>query len=135
MVQEEIRHFRMINSEEVIGTIIAETDASYIVKNPYIVVELPTSIALQKYVPFSANQSIELKKIHIISTTELHSEMIRYYHNTMTIGKDSAAKAMVGLSQVNDMMEEYIYEGTLPESMTTMDMSNFDMVPVSNTYH
>lgn len=133
-ISEDIRHFRMINSEEVIGEIIGETNETFIIMNPYMVIELPTSVSLAKYVPFSAEQSIELKKVHIITATELHEEMIRYYKNTITLGRNTAEKAMQGLAHVNDMMEDYIYEGTVPSSLT-MEMVDFSTHEISNTVH
>jgi len=129
--QEDTRHFRMINSEEVIAEVIAETDHSFIVRNPYMVIELETSVSLAKYVPFSANQSIELKKSHIITSTELHEEMIRYYKNTITIGRNTADKALEGLARVNDLMEAYIYEGVVPAAGYEMP----EYLPTSNTIH
>lgn len=133
---EEIRHFRMINSEEVIAEIIGETETSYILKNPYMVIEVSETMTLAKYVPFSANQSVEIQKKHIITKTELHAEMIRYYKNTMTIGKNTAEAAMVGLAGINDAMEEYIYEGKVPASMAhNLDLSTSLTHPGSNTFH
>lgn len=129
---EEICHFRLINSEEVIAEVIAETDHTFIVRNPYIVIELETSVSLAKYVPFSANQSIELKKSHIITATELHEEMVRYYKNTITIGRTTSDKAMEGLARVNELMESYIYDGVVPNPVDYV-LSNF--VPSSNSIH
>lgn len=131
-MSEEICHFRLINSEEVIAEVIAETDHTFILRNPYMVIELETSVSLAKYVPFSANQSVELKKSHIITATELHEEMIRYYKNTITIGRNTSDKAMEGLSRVNDMMESYIYDGIVPNAV---DYSLSDFTPSSNSIH
>lgn len=129
---EDIRHFRIINTEEVIAEVIAETDDTYIVKNPYIVIELPNSVSLAKYVPFSADQSIALKKAHIIAATELHEQMVRYYHNTITIGKNTSEKAMEGLAQVNDLMEDFIYNGITPSALNLDFESTWHS---SNTIH
>lgn len=133
MNNETIMHLRLVNSEEIVADIVDETAESYLVKNPYVVIEAPECITLQKYVPFSENEVIALKKMHIVTLTALHPEMIRYYRNTMDIGKNSTKMAMVGLQHVNEMMEEFIHDGIMPNSNINMiDLKSF---PTSNTLH
>lgn len=103
-----IRHFRIINGDEVIGEIEKETSIELSIKNPLVVVEMPEIITLAKYVPFSENQTINIKKSHIIAITEIHEEMIRYYKNTLILSKDSSLLSIKGLSNVNEQMEDYL---------------------------
>lgn len=127
-----VKHLRLVNNEEVIAEVTKETKESLVLRNPYMVIELPETVSLAKYVPFSAEQVVEIKKVHIITITELHEEMVRYYDNTIQIGKNAAEKAMAGLKNINDVMEDYIYDKTVSSEVY---LQYDDIEPSSNTYH
>jgi hypothetical protein len=135
---EEIRHLRLINGDEVIGKIVNRLEKSILVQNPYMVVETSTQVMLSKFVPFSENQTIELKNDHIIACTELHEEMVRYYRNSIMLGKSSSMMALEGLAKVNDAMEQYIYEGGTDDqtfSMPSKELTEKATHQSSNTVH
>ena len=133
-----VRHFRMINSEEVIGEIINESNDYYYVRNPFVVIELPDSITLSKYIPFSENQTVEFKKNHIIVASELHPEMIRYYYNTMILAKSASSTALEGLTNLNEQMEDIIFNSSNNKMKVTDEFnveSNRLIHSSNNTIH
>lgn len=130
-----VRHFRLINGEEILGELTTETDKEVFILNPHVVVETSSAIVLSKYVPFSEQQLISIKKDHIITTTELHEEMVRYFMNSTILSKNTADTAIEGLKKVNDMMETMIHD--LPTPTPSFE-DFFDMSgthPTSNTVH
>jgi hypothetical protein len=132
-----VRHFRLINGEEILGELIEETASEVFVKNPHVVVETSSAIVLSKYVPFSHQQVISLRRDHIITTTELHDEMIRYFKNSIILSKNTADAAIEGLMKVNDMMEEMIYNLPLGRDVDPLEefMDLQSTHPTSNTVH
>ncbi len=116
-----ILHFRLVNQEEILGQLVDETDYEVHILNPYIVVEGAENIILSKYVPFQEDQTVRISRTHIITMTNLHPEMIRYYENTKIVGKSASETAIKGLAAVNEQMEEYIYKGSLPDEEESED--------------
>ena len=128
-----VKHFRLVNTEELLGELINTTNDNYSIKNPFIVVDGPSQIVLQKYVPFSEDQTIEIKKIHVITIAELHPEMIRYYYNSIDLGKNQSHLSLRGLEKINDEMEEYIYSSRIsPNSICYEDVITHSL---ANTVH
>lgn len=109
---QNIQHLRLINGEEIVGDIIAETDTIVILDNPLQVEERKeesgTVLVLSKYIPFAKNQICELAKSHIITFNELHPELIRYYYNSLKLNESSEMKMIDEISRVNLVMEEII---------------------------
>lgn len=107
---QNIQHLRLINGEEIVGDIIAETDTTIVMDNPLQVEERReesgTVLVLSKYIPFSKNQICELAKSHIITFNELHPELIRYYYNSLKFNQSSEMKMIDEISRVNLVMEE-----------------------------
>lgn len=132
-----IQHYRLINGDEIIGDNTGETPDEVLVSDPYIVSETQTSIVLLKFLPYAANQTIALKKSHVIVSTDLHAQMIRYYHNTVSLGRSATATSMEQLAEINDQMEEYIHSGrVMPTSdAPVVDLSVHANYPSSNTVH
>lgn len=128
----EIKHFRIINTDEIIAEVVKETDTTFVLKKPHIVIELPEKIILSKYVPFAKEQEIVIKKSHVIADTLLDGEMVRFYFNSVMMGDRASGKALEGLAQVNDMMESYLIDGEEP-SNHFIEMN--DPVFTSNTIH
>ncbi len=114
MVQKEIIHIRLVNGEELIAEIADRSTDEVFIKNPYVIIETATQITLQKYVPFQDEQVMAVKNIHIIMTTQLHPELIRYYENSKYLASRITASALEGLARVNDQLEEYIYSPDAP---------------------
>jgi len=129
-ILENVKHFRLINGEEVLAEIFEENKTNIIVKNPMQVIDNSGSIVLTKFIPFSKDQLLNFDRFHVITISDLHDEMVRYYNNSILISMNATEKSIEGISKVNDMMEDYIHNSSDPSD------DFFAMIqPSSNTIH
>lgn len=124
---QNIQHLRLINGEEIVGDIIAETETTIVMDNPLQVEERReeggSSLVLTKYIPFSKTQICELAKSHIITFNELHPELIRYYYNSLKFNHSSEMKMIDEIYRVNLVMEEMLDQKTALKSDHLVNMS------------
>lgn len=81
---------KLTNGTEIVGTILKEDEHSYKINNPlqinYYYTKangLTPSVALQRYMPFSAHEDISFKKEHIATVTEPVKGMNEYYSSVL----------------------------------------------------
>jgi len=79
-----IEHIHMINSDEVFGAVIEETDNGILINNPLCVVEADngegyTNLAFVSYLPFSLEKKIFIKNEHILLRSRVTPEMNMFY--------------------------------------------------------
>jgi hypothetical protein len=109
-MSENIQHIRLINGEEIIGDIIDYYDNKLLISCPLVVSEKMTpggksAIVLTKYMPFATTNICEISTNHIITTTDLHEEMIRYYHHSLRFSFVHEENMIKEIQSVNIMME------------------------------
>lgn len=112
---ENIQHIRLINGEEIVADIISETEWTITVDTPLMIEERrdesgASALIMTKYIPFSTDNRCELSKEHIITFSQLHPELIKYYKNSIVFNGKSTAKIVAEIGRVNALMEEIMME-------------------------
>lgn len=81
---------KLTNGTEIVGTILKEDEHNYKVNNPLQINyyytkanNITPSVALQRYMPFSANEDINFKKEHVAAVTEPIKGMNEYYTSVL----------------------------------------------------
>jgi len=110
-----VQHMRLINGEEIVADIISETEWSVTVDTPLMIEERKdesgaSALIMTKYIPFSIDNRCELSKDHIITFSNLHPELIKYYHNSILFNGKSESKIVAEICRVNVLMEEIMME-------------------------
>lgn len=81
----EYKVYRLLNGDEVMGSVVHENDNCAIVEDPFIidyhynVKSGRTNVTMTRYMPFSANNSIEIKREHITSDNRASEDAVDYY--------------------------------------------------------
>ena len=81
----EYKVYRLLNGDEVMGSVVHENDNCAIVEDPFIidyhynVKSGRTNVTMTRYMPFSANNSIEIKREHITSDNAASKDAVDYY--------------------------------------------------------
>ena len=81
----EYKVYRLLNGDEVMGSVIHENDNCAIIEDPFIidyhynVKSGRTNVTMTRYMPFSANNSIEIKREHITSDNVASKDAVDYY--------------------------------------------------------
>lgn len=127
-MSENIQHIRLINGEEIIGDIVDYYDNKILISCPLVVSEKLTpagksAVVLTKYIPFSANNICEISNNHVITITDLHEEMIRYYYHSLRFSYVSEENMIKEIQAVNIMMEASLMD-TYSNSIKTSDGSD-----------
>ena len=112
---ENIQHIRLINGEELIGDVIDYYDNKILVSYPLLVDErMSTSgksaIVLTKYIPFSTTNMCELMNTHVITITDIHEEMVRYYKHSLRFSHVHEENMIKDIQSVNVMMESSLMD-------------------------
>ena len=128
---ENIQHIRLINGEELIGDIIDYYDNKILVSQPLLVNERlspsgKSAIVLTKYVPFSTSNVCEILNNHIITVTDIHEEMVKYYHYSLRFAYVHEENMIKDIKTVNTMMEA---------SLMDMCATGFDTSNSSSSFH
>jgi len=112
---ENIQHMRLINGEEIVADIISETKWTVTVDMPLMIEERKdengaSALIMTKYIPFAVDSKCELSKEHIITFSQLHPELIKYYKNSIVFNGRSEQKIVDEIGRVNLLMEEIMME-------------------------
>ena len=112
---ENIQHLRLINGEEIIGDILNVTESSVVIDNPLIVDEQSDqygnhALVLTKYIPFAKNKVCEILREHVITMTELHSEMVKYYYLSLKLNVKKEVNMINEIARVNYTMEQMMFD-------------------------
>jgi len=81
----EYKVYRLLNGDEVMGSVIHENDNCAIIDEPFILDYRyspktgRTNVTMTRYMPFSANSSIEIKRDHITSDNVASKDAVDYY--------------------------------------------------------
>lgn len=108
----KVHHIRLQNGDEILTEIINETDSIIFVKNPYVVEEIPneggsSTIILSKYLLSSDEENtLSLKHRHIVTITEVHEEIQRYYLNSIIHNKLIEQQKIQDIHEVNNLLEQ-----------------------------
>lgn len=104
-------HIRLLNGDEILTEIIDTTKTTIDVNDPYVLDEVKsssgqTTIILTKYLLTKDNKNaVRLNRNHIITISEAHEEIERYYQNSRTFNKDIETQKIQEIKRVNDLME------------------------------
>lgn len=144
-------HIRLINSDEIIGEFIGETDTEVQIKRPMMVSEVTddktkvSTIVLSKYILFDDNQVFPLSKNHIITKTNILDEIKNYYYNSLEYNNKFIEPTILReITKVNDMMQNMLIEAEMtsedkvihfPSKMNEKDQLDRFLVLSSNTLH
>jgi hypothetical protein len=158
MLNGDVIHLRLVNSDEVIGELEKVEDNLVYIKRPMIVDEREDShsknvnIVLTKYVLFNSNTSVPFKVEHIITRTNVLPEISTFYFNSIKYNEKFIEPLIVkDIQKTNDMIEEFLnYEEflaseeaqlALNEDVTTIGLKPDEddvriiLIPSSNTIH
>ena len=128
---ENIQHIRLINGEELIGDVVDYYDNKILVSQPLLVNERmsqsgKSAIVLTKYIPFSSSSVCEIQNNHVITITDIHEEMVKYYHHSLRFSYVHEENMIKDIQSVNVMMEA---------SLMDMHASGFDTSNSSSSFH
>jgi len=128
---ENIQHIRLINGEELIGDVVDYYDNRILVSQPLLVNERvsatgKSAIVLTKYIPFSSSSVCELQNKHVITITDIHEEMVKYYHHSLRFAYVHEENMIKDIQSVNTMMEA---------SLMDMCATGFDTANSSSSFH
>lgn len=107
---QNIQHIRLINGDEIIGDILDVYENTILISCPLIVSEKRTSTGststiLTRYLPFSSNDICEISKTHIITITDIHEEMIKFYYHSLRISYEYEEQMIAQVKDANIRME------------------------------
>lgn len=109
-----IQHVRLINGEEIVGVVVNISSKHVTVQNPLMIEEKKDEagsvLILTKYIPFSKEQTCNLQMNHIITLTNLHPELERYYNNSLRLNVRTEDRIVQEIRRVNILMEEVMEE-------------------------
>ena len=108
----KIQHLRLINGDEVIGAVLGENDGNITVDHPLVVcaehTEQGSYLALKKFLPYSKENIINFQKGHVISVTDLHDDIIKYYFLSLRYSKISEDSTLKSIQSLNDSFEQML---------------------------
>lgn len=124
-MEENIQHIRLVNGEELLADILDQYNDKILVSCPLLVTEKtnPTgkvTTVLIKYLPFSSNNICEISMDHVITITEIHEEMVRYYHHSLRMANIYQNNMIKEVETVNILMESSMMDS----HATVDDLSN-----------
>ncbi len=118
---DNIQHLRLTNGEELVGDILFSDDYQVLIDNPLVLEERDTgsgsALVLSQYIPYSTSTVCNISKKHIITQTELHEELVRYYYYSLKFAYRSTEKSLREIKRVNDLMQAVVEEDELLESI------------------
>lgn len=129
----EYKVYRLLNGDEVMGSVVHENDNCAIVEDPFIidyhynVKSGRTNVTMTRYMPFSANNSIEIKREHITSDNAASKDAVDYYLDVLVqwgddgvvYNKDEEEDPEEGASPFTDKVNE-ILEAIQPNANTSI---------------
>ena len=87
MSKTGIFHFRLLSGEELFARYLEVKTGKIIVDTPMLITEVmingQTQVMLHKYMPWSIDQTCILFDDHVISMVEVHTEVAKFYQNTI----------------------------------------------------
>lgn len=115
--ENPIIHIRLVNGEEVIGALANKTDSSLFISHPLVVDQVAGDdgkyrIVLNNYLPFADEKICEFINPHIISVTNLHPEVERYYSLSLKMAERYDSLMLNEIKNNNDAIDDYISSGS-----------------------
>ena len=82
---DDIISFKLTNGDEIVAKLVEETDTTYVVSKPTVVIPSPQGLGLIQAM-FSGNmeKKIEINKSHVVMSIETVHKMRDYYIQTTT---------------------------------------------------
>lgn len=121
-----VQHLRLINGEEIVGDVIEKTDNLVMIHNPMLIEEkkdeLGSILILTKYIPFNKSKQCEVLRTHIITFTDLHPELVKYYYNSIEMNISVEERMIDEIKRVNTMMERVLEEQSHSDPKVPLDM-------------
>jgi hypothetical protein len=111
-MEPKIQHLRLINGDEIIGVVLNESKTSILVDQPLVVFQQESEngsfLALRKYIPYSSENIINLQRGHVIATTDLHKDIIKYYFLSLKVSKYQDDIVLKSIQNTNYMLEQLL---------------------------
>lgn len=128
----KVQHIRLINGDEIIGSVLGEGSDNITVDHPLVVCVETTEggsyLALKKYLPYSKENIINLQKGHVIAVADLHSDIIKYYFLSLRYSKLNEDNALKTIQALNDSIERALDNQTI-----SLNDKLHHIVPGTNT--
>ena len=108
-----IRQFKMLNGEEIIGLVNQKETNSYIIERPFRI--MPTvmgGFSLLPWFPFSSQKLFKIGKEHIMHSVEIDEDMKTEYIKLAATAPQTARPAMEPIDseelllEINEMVED-----------------------------
>ena len=81
----EYKVYRLLNGDEVMGSVVHENDHIVIIEQPFVIdyryhpKSGRTNVLMTRYLPFAANNEIEINRAHITSHNTASKDAVDYY--------------------------------------------------------
>lgn len=125
-MEEGIRHFRLINGDELIAEYLGEDNGreNHLLYCPMIARENSDgSVVLTRFMPFSDDQAISIQKSHVISISTIRTEFEEYYHNSIKYTTKFLEPSIVAkVVRTNIMMSQMINDDVTKFQLAVEDM-------------
>jgi hypothetical protein len=112
---QNIQHIRLINGEEIIGDILDVYIDKVLISSPLLVTARTNSSGkeatiLTRYLPFTTNDVCEISLNHIITMTDIHEEMKRFYYHSLRVANEYEERMISNVKQANMDMESALMD-------------------------
>ena len=123
-----IRLVRLINGDELITEVVGlYKDGSkqfLVIKEPLLVQgDESGNVILLSYIPFASSNQIEIDCRHIVTRSEIHPEMERYYNNSLICNQRFSDPAMIERVRETNRQIELQLEEPQPQVVTAVPLS------------
>lgn len=120
----QIYHIRLLSTEELFAFLYEETDQEFHVKIPMKITEVispmtgHSQVLLLKYLPWSDDQSCSFQKSHVMSMTEVHPEVGKFYRNTVAYQAiHTEPETFKNMAQANKYLNQVLSEDSVAFTM------------------
>ena len=113
MSRTGVYHVRLTSSEEVFARYLDDEGEIIVFDTPMKIGEVSTpsgvQVVLFKYMPWTKNQTCVFNKSHIVSMSEVHPEVAKFYLNTIAVQEiHSEPFTYQNMAQANEYMSHVL---------------------------
>lgn len=113
----KIQHVRLVNGDELIGDVIIDDHDAIVISHPLLVDEvsneLGDAMVLNHYIPLSENTACKIKKIHVVTMTDLHPIMQEHYELSLQTTGRLTERILGEIDRVNQAMKALLMEDSI----------------------
>lgn len=122
---EDIRHFKLITGDDIVGDLIQATETFFVIDNPLVMDEWmdtksgQSGIVLNKYCPFSTDNFVEVQRANVVTHYPVHEVVRGYYYTSLRMTEkytERLLEQLAGISKSYDFLDledgSYVHKGT-----------------------